>query len=137
MQVKRQKARAKGQDSGGETVAAYLAALPKDSRAALKKLRQTIKAAAPEAIEGISYGMPAFKHKGPLVYYAAFKDHCSFFPASMAMMRRFAAELKRYDNASKGTIRFQPDNPLPVSLVTKLVRARVAENEAMQASRKR
>ena len=136
----------KSQDGGGktclrathrQTVAAYLAALPKDSRTALKRLRKTIRAAAPEAVEGISYGMPAFKHKGPPVYYAAFKDHCSFFPASMAVMRRFATELKRYDNTSKGTIRFQPDNPLPVSLVTRLVKARVAENEARQASRKR
>jgi uncharacterized protein YdhG (YjbR/CyaY superfamily) len=137
MQVRSQEPKAKSLEGGGKTVAAYLAALPKDSRSALKKLRKMIKAAAPEAIEGISYGMPAFKHKGPLVYYAAFKDHCSFFPASMAVMRRFATELKRYDNTSKGTIRFHPDNPLPASLVTKLVKARVAENEARRAARER
>ncbi len=81
--------------------------------------------------------MPAFKHQGPLVYYAAFKDHCSFFPASTTVMRRFATELKRYDNTSKGTIRFPADKPLPAALVTRMVKARVAENEARQASRKR
>jgi uncharacterized protein YdhG (YjbR/CyaY superfamily) len=119
------------------TVAAYLAELPMDARAALKKLRKTIKATAPDAIEGISYGMPAFKHKGQLVYYAAFKDHCSFFPASVAVMRRFATELKGYDTTGKGTIRFPASKPLPAALVTKLVRARVAENEARQTNRKR
>ena len=137
MLVRRRKTETMTQGGGGKNVAAYLAALPKDSRAALKKLRKTIRAAAPEAIEGISYGMPAFKHEGPLVYYAAFKDHCSFFPASMAVMHRFATELKRYDNTNKGTIRFQPDNPLPASLVTRLVRARIAENEARRALRNR
>ncbi len=119
-----------------ETVEAYLASIPDDARAALKKLRKTIRASAPEAIEGISYGMPAFKHKGPLVYYAAFKDHCSFFPASVAVMRRFAADLKSYDQ-TKGSIHFTPARPLPALLVRKLVKARLAENEARQTSRKR
>ena len=119
------------------TVEAYLASIPADARAALEKLRKTIRAAAPEAIEGVSYGMPTFKYKGPLVYYAAFKDHCSFFPASVAVMHRFAAELKGLDTTGKGTIRFPTRKPLPVALVQKLVRARVAENEVRQASRKR
>ncbi len=118
------------------TVGDYLAAVPKDARAALMKLRKDIKAAAPEAIEGISYGMPAFRYKGPLVYYAAFKDHCSFFPASMAVMRRFAAELKDYSN-SKGTVRFPATKPLPAALVRRIVKARIAENEARQARRDR
>ncbi len=118
------------------TVAGYLAALPKDARVALTKLRKTIRAAAPDATEGTSYGMPAFKHKGTLVYYAAFKDHCSFFPASTAVMRRFAAEFEGY-STSKGTIRFPIEKPLPAALVTKLVKARVAENEARQARLKR
>ncbi len=95
-----------------ETVRDYLAAVPPDARAALKKLRRTIKAAAPKATEAISYGMPAFKYMGTLVYYAAFKDHCSFFPASTTVMRRFAAELKGHDT-SKGTIRFTANKPLP------------------------
>jgi uncharacterized protein YdhG (YjbR/CyaY superfamily) len=80
--------------------------------------------------------MPAFKHEGPLVYYAAFRDHCSFFPASMAVMRRFAVELRRYDT-SKGTIRFPAAEPLPTSLVRRIVKARIAENQARQALRSR
>ena len=114
-----------------ETVRDYLAAVPPDARAALTKLRRTIKAAAPKATETISYGMPAFKYMGTLVYYAAFKDHCSFFPASMTVMRRFAAELKGHDT-SKGTIRFTADKPLPASLVARMVKARVTENETRQ-----
>ena len=114
-------------------VAAYLSAVPKDARAALQKLRKDIRAAAPEAKEGISYGMPAFKSMGPLVYYAAFKDHCSFFPASMAVMRRFANELRDYDTTGKGTIRFSAAKPLPAALVRRMVKARIAENEARQA----
>jgi len=137
MQVNGRKPKATRQDNKSKTVAAYLAALPKDSRAALQKLRGSIKAAAPEAIEGISYGMPAFKHKGQLVYYAAFKDHCSFFPASTAVMRRFAAELKGYDTTGKGTIRFPALKPLPTTLVKRMVRARIAENEAREALRSR
>jgi uncharacterized protein YdhG (YjbR/CyaY superfamily) len=116
------------------TVNEYLAAVSSDARGALTKLRKTIKAAAPMATEAISYGMPAFKYEGVLVYYAAFKGHCSFFPASMTVMRRYAAELKRFDT-SKGTIRFPAAKPLPAALVTRMVRARVAENEARQAAR--
>ena len=114
-----------------ETVRDCLAAVPPDARAALTKLRRTIKAAAPKATETISYGMPAFKYMGTLVYYAAFKDHCSFFPASMTVMRRFAAELKGHDT-SKGTIRFTTDKPLPASLVARMVKGRVTENETRQ-----
>jgi uncharacterized protein YdhG (YjbR/CyaY superfamily) len=71
------------------------------------------------------------------VYYAAFQGHCSFFPASTTVMRRHAAELKGYGTTSKGTIRFQPDKPLSVALVTRMVKERIAENEARQAGRKR
>jgi uncharacterized protein YdhG (YjbR/CyaY superfamily) len=132
MQVKRQKARAKSQNGGGKTVAAYLAALPKDSRAALQKLRKDIRAAAPGATELIAWDMPAFKLGRLLVGYAAFKDHCSFFPMSLAVMRDFAAELKGY-SMSKGTIRFSAAEPLPTSLVRRIVKARIAENQARQA----
>jgi uncharacterized protein YdhG (YjbR/CyaY superfamily) len=118
-----------GRRVSSQTVAAYLAALPKDARAALQRLRKDIKAAAPDATEEFSYGMPTFKHDGPLVYYAAFRDHCSFFPTSVTVMRRFAAELGRYDT-SKGTIRFPATEPLPAALVKRIVKARVAENEA-------
>jgi uncharacterized protein YdhG (YjbR/CyaY superfamily) len=112
------------------SVEAYLAALPEEQRAALEDLRATIRAAAPDATEVISYGMPAFKaHGRSLVGYAAFKDHCSLFPMNSALIARFADDLKPY-STSKGTIRFTVDRPLPKALVRKLVRARLAENEA-------
>ena len=108
----------------------YLAALPEGSRAALENLRETIKAAAPEATETISYRMPAFKDQGrSLVYYAAFKDHCSLFPASDAVIEALGDELKPYFTG-KGTIRFSYDKPLPVALVKKVVKARMRENAA-------
>jgi len=113
-----------------KSVEEYLAALPGDSRATLEKIRQAIKAAAPTATEKIGYGMPGFSHAGRyLVYYAAFKDHCSFFPASGGVMEEFAKELEGYD-VSKGTIRFPIGRPLPGALVKKLVKARVREIEA-------
>jgi uncharacterized protein YdhG (YjbR/CyaY superfamily) len=108
----------------------YLAALPKESRAALEKLRKTIRAAAPEATEGISYQMPAFKDHGrSLVTYAAFKDHCSFFPMSTKVIEAHWEELEPFFSG-KGTIRFTADEPLPAALVKKIVRARLAENAA-------
>jgi uncharacterized protein YdhG (YjbR/CyaY superfamily) len=108
----------------------YLAALPEDQRAALEKLRETIRAAAPEATETISYQMPTFKIRGRvLVYYAAFKDHCSLFPASEAVMEALGEELKPYFSG-KGTLRFTPDKPIPVAIVKKIVKARIEENAA-------
>jgi uncharacterized protein YdhG (YjbR/CyaY superfamily) len=108
----------------------YLAALPEDQRAALEKLRETIRAAAPEATETISYQMPTFKLRGRvLVYYAAFKDHCSLFPASEAVMEALGQELKPYFSG-KGTLRFTPDKPIPVAIVKKIVKARIEENAA-------
>jgi uncharacterized protein YdhG (YjbR/CyaY superfamily) len=118
-----------------QTVDAYLAAVPEEARAALTKLHKTIKAAAPDATEGIMWGMPGFRLNGYLVGYAAFKDHCSFFPASATLVRRFATDLKSY-STSKGTIRFPASKPLPAALVTRLVKARIAENEARQAARR-
>lgn len=90
-------------------------------------------AVPPEATEGISYGMPAFRYKGALVGYAAFKKHCSFFPMSPAVIEAFAEELKAY-RTSKGTIQFAMDKPLPAGLVKKLVKARIAENERKGAN---
>ena len=108
----------------------YLAALPEEPRAALEKLRKTIKAAAPQATETISYQMPAFKLHGRfLVYYAAFKDHCSLFPASKAVMEALREELKPYFSG-KGTLRFHADKPIPAALVRKIVRVRIEENAA-------
>jgi len=110
------------------SVAAYLRAVPPAPRAALQKLRKTIKAAAPEATEGISYGMPMFKHHGMLVGYAAFKDHCSLF-MSTYLPKALQKALAPYQTA-KGTIRFTAEKPLPAALVRKLVKARIAQNEA-------
>jgi len=109
------------------SVAAYLKAVPPAQRAALQKLRTTIRVAAPEATEVISYGIPMFKHHGMLVGYAAFRDHCSLF-MSTAITHALKQELASYDT-SKGTIRFTADKPLPVTLVRKLVKARIAQNE--------
>ena len=113
----------------------YLAGVPKEARATLEKLRQTIKAAAPMASEGISYQMPMYKHHGMVVGFAAFKDHCSIFPGS-AVMEAHKEELSRYDT-SKGTIRFPADKPLPAALVKKLVKARIKENEARANGKKK
>ena len=108
-------------------VDAYLAALPPEKRAALQKLRRAIGAAAPAAEEGVSYGLPAFRLKGrPLVCYSASSGHCSFFPMSPAVIRAHADDLKKY-STSKGTIRFEPEKPLPATLVWKIVKARIAE----------
>lgn len=107
----------------------YLADVPDIPRATLEKLRKTIKAAAPKATEGISYRIPVYKHLGMLVGFAAFKSHCSFFVMSYAVLRAHREELKQYD-LDKGTIRFPLDKPLPAALVRKMVKARVAENEA-------
>lgn len=111
----------------------YLAALPEGSREALEELRETIKAAAPEATEAISYGMPAFKDHGRvLVYYAAFKHHYSLFPASKGALESFREELRPYE-VGKGTIRFRLDQPVPTALVQRIIKARLEEN----ASRRR
>ena len=108
----------------------YLAALPEASRAALEKLRKTIKAAAPEATETISYQMPTFTDHGrSLVSYAAFKDHCSLFPASQAVKDALGDELKPYVTG-QATIRFHADEPLPAALVKRIVKARIEENAA-------
>jgi uncharacterized protein YdhG (YjbR/CyaY superfamily) len=107
----------------------YLAAVPAEAWAALEKLRKTIKAAAPAATETISYQIPAYKYHGPLVSFAAFPGHCSFFVQSPSVMEAHRDELEPYDT-SKGTIRFPASKPLPAALVKKLVKARIKENEA-------
>jgi len=112
-----------------KTVDDYLAAAPKDKRAALMKLRETIKAAAPKATEDISYGIAMFRHNGkPLLYYGYWKAHCSLYGMGSSFIEAHAAELKAY-GLIKGTIRFSADRPLPDRLVTKIVKARIAEIE--------
>ena len=106
----------------------YLSAVPEPARGTLNTMRAAVRSAVPrEATETISYGMPAFKHNGVLVWLAAFKDHCSFFPTA-SVIEAFKEELKGYPT-SKGTIQFPTDKPLPAALVKRLVKARVAQNE--------
>jgi len=118
-----------------KSVEAYLKAQSADMRSALEKLRAQIKKAAPKAEEDISYGMPAYKHKGPLVYFGAFKDHCSFFPGSASILANKEG-LKDY-KISKGTIQFTPEKPIPAMLIKSIVKKRVLENEARAALKKR
>jgi len=123
-------------DSGRADVEKYLAKVPEPARSTLQKVRANIRAAAPrDATEAISYGIPAFKHNGLLVAYAAFAKHCSFFPASGELLQEFADELKDYP-CSKGTIRFAVDKALPAALIKKLVKARVAKNAAKAAAKR-
>jgi uncharacterized protein YdhG (YjbR/CyaY superfamily) len=115
------------------TIDEYLASVTAAQRAALERLRKAIRAAAPKAEEGFSYGLPAFRLGGkPLVAFGAAANHCAFYPMSSATVAAHREDLMDYDT-SKGTIRFQPEKPLPAALVRKLVKARIAEN----ASRKR
>jgi uncharacterized protein YdhG (YjbR/CyaY superfamily) len=111
-----------------KTIDEYLAALSDDKRAVLEKLRKTIRALAPKAEECISYQLAAFRLDGrPLVAFGATANHCAFYPMSAYTVEAHKDELKDYDT-SKGTIRFQVDKPLPVALVRKLVKTRIAEN---------
>ena len=107
----------------------YLAQAPNDVRAALEKLRKTIKAAAPKADEVISYQIPAYKHRGLLVGFAASKAHCTFHIMSVEVTRAHAEDLKGY-KLGKASIQFDAGQPLPAGLIKKLVKARIAENEA-------
>ena len=108
---------------------AFLATQPDDVRDALEHLRRTIAAAAPDAVEAIAYGVPAFRYKGrPLVSFGAGKGHCAFYVQSPAVMEANADLLRDYDTA-KGTVRFGAASPLPDDLVTKLVRERIAETD--------
>ena len=136
MPVKAKRAKVKQQDGGSKAVAAYLAALPKDSRAALQRLRKDIRAAAPGATELIAWGMPAFKQARLLVGYAAFKEHCSLFPMSLAVMHKFATELKDF-STTKGSVHFTTLKPIPAALVRRIVKTRIAENDARQQARSR
>ena len=104
----------------------YLSRVPEPARSTLEKVRATIRSIVPPATtEVISYGMPAFKHKRVLVWYAAFSDHCSLFPTP-SVIEALKGDLKAY-RLSKGTIQFPVDKPLPMNLLRKLVKARLAD----------
>jgi uncharacterized protein YdhG (YjbR/CyaY superfamily) len=112
-----------------KTVAGYIGAAPKEQRAALEKLRKTIKAAAPKATEGLSYGIVGFKQNGKNVaYFGSWKTHIALYGFGGSVIDAHAIELRPYVQ-SKGTIQFPADEPIPYRLVTKLVRARVAQLE--------
>jgi uncharacterized protein YdhG (YjbR/CyaY superfamily) len=117
----------KKKDSKG-IIDEYLAALSEDKRAALERLRRAIRAAAPRAEECISYQLPAFRLDGKmLVWFGAGANHCAFYPG--AVVEAHKDELKDFDTR-KGTVRFQPDHPIPAAVVRKLVKARIARNAA-------
>jgi uncharacterized protein YdhG (YjbR/CyaY superfamily) len=119
----------KSPESGKAEVEAYLARVPEPARTTLEKMRAMIRAAAPkDATEAISYGIPSFQYKGALVWYAAFKKHCSFFPMDHSLEEEFAEELRKYKTL-KGTIQYPMDEALSKKLVTRIVKARVALNK--------
>lgn len=115
-------------------VDAYLAGLPDDVRPLLTALRKAIKTAAPQAEELIAYGMPTYKFHGTLVHFVMQKKHCSFIVVGKAVVEAFARELDDFD-ISGTTIHFTPEQPLPASLVKKLVKARMAENMLNEKAR--
>ena len=118
----------KAGSSPPKTVDEYLATVPEPARSTLRKVRAMIRSTAPrEATEVISYGIPAFKHTGVLIWFAAFSNHCSLFPTA-SVIETFKIELKGFAT-SKGTIQFLTDKPLPAALVKKMVKARVAQIE--------
>jgi|SRR5450755_271576 uncharacterized protein YdhG (YjbR/CyaY superfamily) len=120
---------AKKNNSSPNHVEKYLANIPEPAYGTLTQIRAVIRSTVPaEATEAISYGIPAFKYKGTLVGYGAFRDHCSLFPMSAALIVEFKEELKSFQT-SKGTIQFPVDKPLSTTLLKKLVKARVAQNE--------
>lgn len=110
------------------TIDEYLARAKPGQRVVLDKLRRAIHAAAPGAVEYLGYGLAGFKFNGrPLVYFGAWENHCALYAASPTVQQKFQRELKGFA-VSKGTIKFTTEKPLPVTLVKKLVRARMAEN---------
>lgn len=118
------------------TIDDYLKPLPANVRAALEKLRKTIKSVVPKAEEVISYQIPTFKQDGPVAAFAAFTNHCSYYTMSHAIMKEYKKDLEPY-KSSGVTIHFTPENPLPAALIKKLVLAKLMENEERLAAKKR
>ncbi len=111
---------------GYNSIDEYIATFPKDVQKILEELRAVIKAAAPEAEEKISYQMPTFALKGNLVHFAAHKNHIGFYPTPSGI-QAFEQELSAYDSA-KGSVQFPIDKPMPLELISRIVKFRVAEN---------
>lgn len=111
------------------TVDEYISTFPASTKKLLQQMRETIRKAAPKAEEIISYNMPAYKQQGQLVFFAGYKGHIGFYPVSSAI-REFEKELSQYEG-SKGTVRFPLDKPLPLKLITRMVKYRIEENKVM------
>lgn len=112
----------------------YISAFPVETKKLLEQMRSTIKKAAPKAEEVISYGMPAYKLNGMLVYFAGYKNHIGFYPTSSGIAH-FKKDLSIYKGA-KGSVQFPLDNPLPLALIRKIVKFRLAENSEKAKSKK-
>ena len=115
------------------TIDEYIAGFPQDVQVLLEQVRQTIRAAAPEAEETIKYQMPTFMLNGNLVYFAAFKKHIGFYPIPSGI-DAFKEELSRYEGG-KGSVKFPLDQPLPLDLIRRIVLHRVQENQARAAAK--
>jgi uncharacterized protein YdhG (YjbR/CyaY superfamily) len=111
----------------------YISAFPAGTQKALRQMRRAIKDAAPEAEEAIKYGVPTFVLNGNLVHFAGFKQHVGFYPTPSAIAK-FKTELSKYKSA-KGSVQFPLDEPMPVALVTRIVKFRVVEARAKRATR--
>lgn len=109
-----------------KNISEYISFFPKEVQADLKKIRETIRKAAPNAEEHISYQMPAYKLEGMLVYFAAYEKHIGFYPGASGVLH-FKKELAKYDT-SKGTVKFPIGEKIPFALITKIVKARAKEN---------
>lgn len=118
-----------------KSVDEYLAALPDDVMQLLEKLRKTIKEAAPKAEESISYQIPTYKQNGPVIFFAAFKNHCSLLPVDKDVQELFAKELEGY-KINNYTVQFTVQNPLPSPLVKKIVKLKLKKNEERVAKKK-
>ena len=113
--------------SATDQVRAYFAGVPPKARAELKKIRATIRAEAPAAVDGFSYGIPGFRLEGkPLVWYAAWKEHTSMYPLTSGAKAALGTKIDKY-KTSKGTIQFPLSEPVPLNVVKRIVKARVAE----------
>jgi uncharacterized protein YdhG (YjbR/CyaY superfamily) len=116
-----------------ENIDEYIANFPKDVQTILQELRETIREAASEAEEAISYQMPTFRLKGNLVHFAAYKNHIGFYPTPSGI-ENFKEELSAFEGA-KGSVKFPIDQPLPLDTITKIVKFRVQENIEKDAAK--
>jgi uncharacterized protein YdhG (YjbR/CyaY superfamily) len=125
----------KANDSAPATIDAYIAGFPEDVQAILRKVRTTIRKAAPGAEEAIRYGIPTFTLNGNLVHFGAYAKHIGFYPAPSAI-EKFRKELSAYEGA-KGSVRFPLDEPIPYALIRDIVKFRVEENAGKGKEKKK